>query len=168
MSLDTIIGPTPERLARDQFEKPHKDQQTDRPAWRALSVPEQMGLAHELCDAYLDFVNDLKRAERTASGVGDYGERIASSSDPHESMARIVADRIKAGSKARSAFHVITDRKTAEVLCKLVDGYTPERIGREVLNKNNRPQAVAAAHERIEMACTALAIGYGYIRPGWS
>jgi len=165
MSIDTI-APTPERLRRDQFERPQRDQKIDRPAFRALSVPEQMGLPTELCDAYLDFARAVDEAVATRPGVGDYGERINGGSDPHASMAALADRRIKASREVLRVVHTITDAKTAHVLCRLISGDKPEQIGRTVLGKSNRPQAVAAAHERIEMACTALAIGYGYIRSG--
>lgn len=165
MSTDTLI-PTKERLRRDQFEAPHVDQKTDRRAFRALSVPEQMGLAPELCDAFLDFCRAVDDAIATRPGVGDYGERVNGGSDPHASMAALADRRIKASREVLRVVHTITDTKTAQVLCRLVNGDKPEAIGRSVLGKGNKTAAIAAAHERIEMACASLAIGYGYIRPG--
>lgn len=166
MSLQDTITPTPERLRRDQFERPQRDQKIDRPAFRALSVPEQMGLAPELCDAYLDFVRAVEEASAIRPGVGDYGERVNGGSDPHAGMAALADRRIKAGWEVARAVTNITDKKTAQVLVCLLAGDKPDKIGREVLHKRNRPQAVAAAHERIEMACTSLAIAYGYVRSG--
>lgn len=165
MSTDTIL-PTVERLRRDSFEQPHIDQKTDRRAFRALSVPEQMGLAPDLCNAYLDFVRAVDEAAAVRAGVGDYGERVNGGSDPHASMAALADRRIKAGREVMRVIHTVTDAKTARVLCRLIAGDKPEAIGRTVLGYRNASQARTAAHERIEMACTALAIGYGYIRPG--
>lgn len=166
MSLIETVAPTPERLRRDPFERPQHDQKIDRPAFRMLTVPEQMGLPPELCDAYLDFVRSVEEASAVRSGIGDYGERVNGGSDPHASMAALADRRIKASWAVARAVHTITDKKTAQVLVCLLAGDKPEQIGRQVLGKRNRPQAVAAAHERIEMACVALAIGYGYIRSG--
>jgi len=165
MSTDIII-PTKERLRRDQFEAPHVDQKTDRRAFKALTVPEQLGLHPHLCDAYDDFVAAVDQATAVRAGVGDYGERVNGGSDPHGSMAALADRRIKASMEVLRVVHAITDAKTAHVLIRLLAGDKPEAIGRGVLGYANRPQAKAAAEQRIEMACTALAIGYGYIRPG--
>lgn len=167
MSTDTIL-PTKERLRRDAFETPHIDQKTDRRAYRALSVPEQMGLPGELCDAFLDFTRAVDGAAAIRAGVGDYGERVTGGSDPQGSMAALADRRIQAGREVLRVLHTITEPKTAHVLLRLVSGDKPEAIGRGILGKGNKTAAIAAAHERIEMACVSLAIGYGYIRPGWS
>jgi len=165
MSTDIII-PTKERLGRDRFTAPHVDQKTDRRAFKVLTLPEQLGLHPNLCDAYDDFVAAVDQATAVKAGVGDYGERVNGGSDPHASMAALADRRIKASMEVLRVVHTITDSKTAHVLIRLMAGDKPEAIGRAVLGKGNKPQAIAAAHERIEMACTALAIGYGYIRPG--
>ena len=167
MSTDTIC-PTKERLRRDTFEAPEISQTVDRRAFRALSYPERMGLKPELCDAYADFVRAVDEATATRPGVGDYGERVNGGCDPHASMAALADRRIKAGREMLRAVHTITDTKTALALVRLLAGDKPETIGRTVLGRRNTPQAIAAAQERIEMACVSLAIGYGYIRPGWS
>lgn len=165
MTTDTLL-PTKERLRRDQFEAPCVDQKTDRRAFRVLSVPEQLGLRPELCEAFANFHDAVERSIAVKSGVGDYGERVNGGSDPHASMAAIADRRIKASMEVLRVVHTITDKKTAEVLIRLLAKDKPEDIGRRVLGKGNKTAAIAAAHERIEMACTALAIGYGYIRPG--
>ena len=82
-------------------------------------------------------------------------------------MATIIDRRIRAGREVLRAAHCITDVRTAQVLIRMLAGDKPEAIGRGVLGKRNKTAAIAAAHERIEMACAALAIGYGYIRPRW-
>lgn len=166
MNLLDTISPTPERLRRDRFETPDVNQRTDRRAFRALTVPEQMGLSAELCDAYLDFVRAVEQASATKAGVGDYGERVNGGSDPQGSMAALADRRMAAGRELMRATHTVTDSKTAYVLIRLLAGDNPEAIGRGVLGKRNKTAAIAAAHERIEMACCSLAIGYGYIRPG--
>lgn len=161
MSIDTI-APTPERARRGHIVKPELDRTRNVTAYRDQSIPERMGLARELLNAFDDFEADWLRSNRQPPCIGGYGERMPGD-DPHSKAARIADGRIEGDRAVARALADVGDPVTAAVLVALCGGTTAELIGKHVLGRSNAPQARAAAHERIAMGCHRLAIHYGYI-----
>ena len=160
MSLTDTIAPTRERIAKGDIEAPSIDRRTDRRAYRAVTTPACV--EGDLARAFADFVDDVAAAQSEPACIGSYGEAIGGG-DKLAAVAGLIDRRIKAGWAIARAVDGMSDPTTQAAIIRLAAGHTPERIGRELLGKGNKPQAIAAATERIKSGCWHLAVHYGYV-----
>jgi hypothetical protein len=150
------LGPTPQRLLKgDAFDKPAKDQKTDRPAYRALSAVAVLLQRHEIEREHYQAAEKFQRHMLGALGVdvrNSDGSPDAECEYARSYHAQMIA-------KVRKE---LTPREfqIVEMLCN--DEATPVTIGFGLSGYVTRQQATSYGIAAINAALDRLAYFYGF------
>lgn len=113
------ISPTLERLARNQWDAPEVSQQTERRAYRALSLVETMhrmgSVDYDQLASWKRYAWDVEQSLRHAPGVGSYGDRRGGTGGDLDPLDR----RITYRNRATAAQDAISDPAAREVVMAL-------------------------------------------------
>jgi hypothetical protein len=164
--LDTLIAPTPERLAKASgHELPLINREVERRFTHVLSTVEAMerrgAIRTEQLEAYYKFCDDLERATSTRRVIPLYG-RVPSA--PTEDPIDLKADAVRSSSGALKA--MLEDERSVLVYLVEHQNATLEAVGKHVLLYGSRSKAILNAQRKVQTGLHRLAIHYGFLSSG--
>jgi hypothetical protein len=156
------LGPTPQRLSKgDAFDKPAKDQKTDRPAYRALSAVAVLLQRKEIEPEHYQAAEKFQKHMQ-----GSLGFDVRTSLDKSADEEPLEFPRTYHAQMIAKARMELTPREfeIVERLCR--DEATPVTIGFGLSGYVTRQQATSYGVAAINAALDRLAYFYGFKRLG--